>query len=495
MIWIDSTLLWYASYRVCRNVCGWALYWEKMVLALVFSLALKSLFLFFLISLGIAPTAIIQIGMSILALFPTLFLRESKEAKIEFEQKKRLNLITFFLIGVLFSFSMINAWFFPIIESDAVWYHIKSMTFLNEVRFDSDWVVPQLKQYPPFIPLLFSYLSIFELKFLKIIFPLLYLCLNIIFYSRVLTLTKNKKTACLFTMVLARTPYFWWHGVLPFLDLTAAVFYSTGIFYWYFWIQPKVENYSFEGNNSYGLVSGFLLGLSVWTRIEFLLYDLIPIFLTILIFIRFHGGTENLKSLGLFFASLLFFPSIWFLNLLTFEMNIWSQIKVLGAICAILWALTIGIAWGKWKTSEPIFLFIFGVSVLGYFVLLVMAGIGPVSTWKKIMISLYRTSTIPIFYLFTSSLVIFLFFENLKELSKLKRFLGYFLILFLFVHWGIFAFGNPKWPNLSQFFYATFLNPGDSVNLSDTRGMMSFYPVFLFFISSLPFIGERLIDD
>ena len=243
------------------------------------------------------------------------------------------------------------------------------------------------------------------------------------------------------------------------------------------------------------MVSGFLLGLSVWTRIEFLLYDLIPIFLTILIFIRFHGGTENLKSLGLFFASLLFFPSIWFLNLLTFEMNIWSQIKVLGAICAILWALTIGIAWGKWKTSEPIFLFIFGVSVLGYFVLLVMAGIGPVSTWKKIMISLYRTSTIPIFYLFTSSLVIFLFFENLKELSKLKRFLGYFLILFLFVHWGIFAFGNPKWPNLSQFFYATFLNPGDSVNLSDTRGMMSFYPVFLFFISSLPFIGERLIDD
>ena len=78
MIWIDSALLWYASYRVCRNGCGWALYWEKLALALIFALALKGLFLFFLISSGIRPTAIIQMGLSFLALTQTLFLTKNK---------------------------------------------------------------------------------------------------------------------------------------------------------------------------------------------------------------------------------------------------------------------------------------------------------------------------------------------------------------------------------------------------------------------------------
>ena len=109
--------------------------------------------------------------------------------------------------------------------------------------------------------------------------------------------------------------------------------------------------------------------------------------------------------------------------------------------------------------------------------------------------SLYRTSTVHIFYLFTSSLAIFLFFEKLKELSELKKILGCFLILFLFTHLAIFAYANPKWPTLGRFVYATFIQPGNSVNLSDTRGMMSFYPVFIFFISSLPFVRQRLIND
>ena len=117
------------------------------------------------------------------------------------------------------------------------------------------------------------------------------------------------------------------------------------------------------------------------------------------------------------------------------------------------------------------------------------------SCWEKIVISLYRTSTVHIFYLFTSSLAIFLFFEKLKELSELKKILGCFLILFLFTHFAIFLYANPKWPTLGQFVYATFIQPGNSVNLSDTRGMMSFYPVFIFFISSLPFVRQRLIND
>ena len=208
MIWFDFALLWYASFRICLNRCEWAFKLEKLALAFLFTLALKSLFLFFLIRLGIKPVVDIQIGTSILVFIFTLFLPASPAIDEVPGRERGLIWLTLFGVGTLFILSIVNAWFFPITESDAIWYHIRGMSFFNEVRFDSDWVVPQLKQYPPFIPLLFVYLIAFEVEFLKIIFPLLSLSLNIIFYSRVFSLTKNKKTAYLFTMVLATTPYF-----------------------------------------------------------------------------------------------------------------------------------------------------------------------------------------------------------------------------------------------------------------------------------------------
>ena len=47
MIWIDFVLLWYASYRACRNRCEWPFQGESLALAFLLALALKSLVLFF----------------------------------------------------------------------------------------------------------------------------------------------------------------------------------------------------------------------------------------------------------------------------------------------------------------------------------------------------------------------------------------------------------------------------------------------------------------
>ncbi|MBC8284448.1 MAG: hypothetical protein H8E32_11595 [Nitrospinae bacterium] len=496
MIWIDFALLWYACFRACRSGCEWTFRCEKLALAFLFALALKSLVLFLLIRLGIQPTAGIQVGISVLVLLSSLLLVEKPNIEEPPTQETGLFWITLSGVGGLFVFSMINAWFFPITESDAIWYHIRGMSFFHEVRFDSEWVVPQLRQYPPFIPLVFTYLISFKVEFLKIVFPLLYLCLNIIFYSRVLSLTENKKMACLFTIVLATTPYFWWHGVLPFLDMTTAVFYSTGTLYWYCWIKKKVEGPTDESaENSYAVISSALLGLAAWTRIEFLLYDLVPVFLTLYVFSRYSEKSGNQKILQRFFLCLLFFPSIWFLNLLTFDMVLWSQMKMVGGVCAFLWVLAIGLALCRRKLSESFVQLAFVLSAAGYFLVLFLFATGAVPVWQKLVISLYRTSTVHIFYLFTSSLVIFLFFEKLKELPEQKKMLGYFLILFLCTHLAIFSYSTPKWPTLGEFVYATFIQPGNSVNLSDTRGMMSIYPVFIFFIASLPFVRRRLINE
>ena len=225
---------------------------------------------------------------------------------------------------------------------------------------------------------------------------------------------------------------------------------------------------------------------------EFLLYDLIPIFLTILIFSRNQNKAINPNSLGAFFTALLFFPTIWFLNLLTVEIDLLNQTVMVVAVCIFLWFLVLGLKIRRWKISESSVLLAFSISVIGYFVLLLIFGLGPVPIWKKIMISLYRTSTVHIFYLFTSVLAIFVFFENIKNLSEEKKYLGIFLVMFLFTHFAIFAYANPKWSTIHEFVFVTFSKPGNSVNLSDTRGMMSFYPIFIFFISSLSFVRQRL---
>ncbi|MBN4079644.1 hypothetical protein JYT60_00240 [bacterium AH-315-C08] len=495
---IDFGLVWFAAYRGVGALKIIPFKWERLALAFLFALAVKSLILFFLVRLGVQPTAGLQSGSSVLVLVLALFFfREpnGKEAILS-DQKTGLAWVTGFVVGGLFFFSMVNAWFFPITESDAIWYHIRGMSFFHEVRFDSEWVVPQLKQYPPFIPLLFTYLIAFDSGFLKIFFPFFFLCLNIIFFSRVLLLTENKKMACMFTLVLATTPYLWWHGVLPFLDLTTAVFYSTGALYWYFWINNKVEGPTDKSvENSYAVISGVLLGLAAWTRIEFLLYDLVPVFLTIYVFSRYSEKNNNLKSLKLFFLSLLLLPSIWFLNLLTFDMILWSQVKMIGGICAFLWILALGLTWGRWKLSESSVRLAFILAVAGYILVLFLSGAGPVPVWKKIAISFYRTSVVHIFYLFTAFLGIFVFFEKLKSLSEQKKMLGCFLILFLCTHLAIFSYATPKWPTFGEFVYATFIQPGNSVNLSDTRGMMSFYPIFIFFIASLPFVRRGIINE
>ena len=172
MIWIDFGLLWYVAYRLCSVLGEIVFKWERLALSFLFALGLKSLILFFLIRSGIQPVAGIQIGVSGLALGSTLFLpvKSNWGKAIPSGKSAWLTLVTCIVIGALFLFSMVNAWVFPITESDATWYHIKGMSFFHEVRLDSEWVVPQLRQYPPFIPLLFAYLISFDFGFFSLYF-------------------------------------------------------------------------------------------------------------------------------------------------------------------------------------------------------------------------------------------------------------------------------------------------------------------------------------
>ena len=92
----------------------------------------------------------------------------------------------------------------------------------------------------------------------------------------------------------------------------------------------------------------------------------------------------------------------------------------------------------------------------------------------------------------TILLVVLLFTEKLHQLPLAEKTLGILLLLFPLVQFFIYAYAGLKWPTLSHFIDNTFISPGNSINLSDTRGTIAFYPVFVFFIFCFPVIKKGI---
>ena len=95
----------------------------------------------------------------------------------------------------------------------------------------------------------------------------------------------------------------------------------------------------------------------------------------------------------------------------------------------------------------------------------------------------------------TLFLGLFLFFEKLRKLSEPEKLMGWFLVFYPLVHFLIFSYSEPKWTNISTYFEALLIHPGHSINLSDTRGMIAFYPVLIFFIAGLPLIKRGFENE
>ena len=498
MFWIDLGLLGITAYRMVGALKAVFTVAEKLALAFLFALGLKSLILFFLIWMGVHPFASIQIGAVVLVLILTLLLTgpvtgSAPVASLPNAEWKTV--LVCLLIGALFLFSLVNAWFFPITESDAAWYQVKGLSFLHEVRFDSDWVVPQLRQYPPFVPLLFSWFIAFGIEPMRMIFPFFYLALNTIFYCRVLEFTGNSKMAAMLTLVLGTTPYILWHGVLPFLDLCAAVFYSAGALYWFFWMESLGVDQEKGRCRTLAFLSGLFFGLSAWTRLEFLLYCLIPIAMTFCAESTLRkDGERDRKSFLLFFLSLLVFPTSWFLNLASFDFSISGNVKMVGLAGVFAWIIVLIFIMGSWKLKVSTLIKTGLLAGMIFIIFISMDNSGPVPGWKKLSIAFYRSLTVHGFYLFTVFLSVFIFFSRLKNIPSLNKLFGMFLVFYPLVHFAIFSYSPPKWETFGEYVSATFIYPGNLVNLSDTRGVMSMYPLLLFFIASIPSI-RRGFDD
>jgi hypothetical protein len=507
MLLIDFGALWILTYLLVGMLNVTPSTGEKTALAFALALGLKSLILFcWMVGVGEFPSALVQTGQSLGALVLVIILRGRRPANSVLPPrspgKKSLPFVAMItILGILFLLSLANASFVPITEADGIWYHIKGMVFLHAAEFDSETINSQFRQYPPFLALIMAYLMSTGLDNVKIIFPFIYSSLLVIFYFRVLSFAECRNIAATFTLILGTTPYFWWHSILPFLDLMTGFYYCIGALIWFSLIQNIFQQSKSESpeSNPFALafLSGTLFGLAAWNRLEFLLYNSIPLLILIYALDRNTACSKRIRNKILICLStpLLFFPSLWFATLLNFDSPLERRVLAVGLVCLGMWGLVL--LFLKWDFNlKRTRLIGMGALAVGlYLTLMILGGPQNVSLVKGLLITSIRSISVHGFYMCTLFLALFLFKEKLRTLTEPVKLLGVFLVFYPLVHFLIFSYSEPKWTDISTYFEALWVQPGHSINLSDTRGMLAFYPVLIFFIAGLPVVKRGFENE
>jgi hypothetical protein len=472
---------------------------EFIALTVLLGLGIKSVFLFLLIVFELQPALWRQLTLTAGTLFVYILwvgpqLKYFLSVFLELKREKFSHTKILATLGILFALGMVCAIYFPVTGADGIWYHVKGMVYFHEARFDSERIIPQLRQYPPMIGLLYAWLISGGIERLPIIFPVLYFCLLIVVFHRLWDHSESSKTAAIGTLVLGTTPYLWWHSFLPFLDLTATVFFALGILYWFSLIKNiliSAEGVNVTQNKSLALLSGLLLGFSSWTRPEFVLFSALPLFLAVCVFDRNEKSTSEREHIILRFGlASLILPSLWFAVLLNFNGSLDSSIKQLIMACVGLWLglglILLRVVRFPSKIARLVIVTAFVLCLVG----LLYAVPQDISLWNTFGVRIFRFFAVHIFFAGTIFLVLIIFTEKIEQLSIAEKILGIFLLLFLVTQFFIYAYSGFKWPTLLHYIENTFVLPGNSINLSDTRGALTIYPAFIFFIFCFRSIRE-----
>ena len=175
-------------------------------------------------------------------------------------------------------------------------------------------------------------------------------------------------------------------------------------------------------------------------------------------------------------------PSLWFLILLNFDGPLDTTFKQLIMGCVCLW-IGLGLVLFRVVRFSPR-----ASTLIGAFaVVICLAGLFIIplqdfSPWTMLAVRFFRLFAVQIFFAGTVFLFVFIFIEKLRQLPLAEKNLGILLLLFILMQALVYAYSGLKWPTLSHYIENTFFHPGNSINLSDTRGTLAIYPAFVFFI-------------
>lgn len=240
------------------------------------------------------------------------------------------------------------------------------------------------------------------------------------------------------------------------------------------------------------LISGFFFGIAGWARLEFILYVAVPLLVLIFVLDRQAAASrdQNFKTLLSFAVPALLPASAWFATLAA--MISLDETIVLGlmAFCLLLWMMILAFRFGRTQWSDRTILVSAIAAAAAYLLLLHTLGPTKLSTASALGIGVYRSLAFHGFYAFTVFLILFLFAGRPGPISGAEKYLGTFLILYLILHFALYAYFHPEWSSFREYWEATWVRPGNGVNTADTRELLAFYPALIFFIALLPKVKE-----
>lgn len=252
---------------------------EKIALAYCIGIGLLTLEMAALSLLGIQFSIVsltVCMALSVAAVLLVTHRPDKLQARVKMQPLSGLE--KFFILGI--SFEVLYAFFrtliMPMESYDGIAiYALKSKIFYLARSIPHDFFssfgdfVPHV-EYPLLIPLaeaaFYTFLGTVNDLLVKVIFPLYYLSLVIVFYS-VSRRFISRRQSLLFTFLLATIPQVTDFATNGYADLPFAFYCSAAVFYLYLWMTQKKDPFL--------VLSCILSLLAIWTKSEGLMFAFI----------------------------------------------------------------------------------------------------------------------------------------------------------------------------------------------------------------------------
>ncbi|MFC1568426.1 hypothetical protein ACFL37_01865 [Candidatus Margulisiibacteriota bacterium] len=276
---------------------------ERLAWSFGLGTAFLTLTMFFLVLLKVPLTVVsvavpcfvfVGIALSIILKqrYPVFNLSDLGLARLKTWQARVL--FSAIVLKVLYVF--FEALIKPVVAWDAwtSWALKSKMFFVDNVpliSFFRDHPVG-IVDYPLHIPLLetwlYNCLGVANDQLVKVIFPLYFMCLLIIFYYGLRRLVPGLP-ALFFTFVLSALPFLAYHATIGYADFPVAFYYTSGLLLLYLWMEKQ--------DKSFLLLSVLFLGVAPWVKKEGILL-LSVAFLISFLFLFFKRGTRGFREWG-----------------------------------------------------------------------------------------------------------------------------------------------------------------------------------------------------
>jgi len=223
-------------------------------------------FIMFLLGLAGIPLNLINIsvaGWGVIVVFSVFIIigRRGFESSPSF-QFRPIDFLLLLLIGAKVAYVLLEAMIKPVFTWDA-WSRYAAAA--KYIFFDHSFRTPvfarTMEDYPPLVIFNQAWILFCEGYWndiaIKIISPLLFLSLLVIFYYG-LRRFQERTTSLLFTFLLSTLPFIVFHATTAYLDLPMTFYYTAGTIFLLLFLKDK--------NPQDLLVSAIFLGLGIWTK-------------------------------------------------------------------------------------------------------------------------------------------------------------------------------------------------------------------------------------